>query len=174
MRAYVAGRPGRNQRVGPGRESRSSLNCRRPSVASRASAATRHWLRSRPILLTAQAMAKAQKNCPVSCTTKPVTTGATIPAMLPRQFCTPAHLAAARGPASVCPIAKQVAELKPKDRSALGDRAADDRFRHTPSTAPRPLNAPPSRCPSRSATHPCSGCRCPAARHGVVAATVSY
>src|SRR6266567_7341701 len=46
-------------------------------------------------------MMKAQKNRPVLSTTKPVTTGAIHPARLPKKFCSPVHLPAACGPASV-------------------------------------------------------------------------
>ena len=40
-------------------------------------------------------------------TTNPVSAGETIPAKLPRKFCRPVHLPAARGPASVCVMAQR-------------------------------------------------------------------
>ena len=59
-----------------------------------------------PIKTTAADTAKAQKKLSVLSTTNPVMAGAVTPAMLAMQFCSPVHLPAAVGPASVCVMAQ--------------------------------------------------------------------
>ncbi len=58
-------------------------------------------------------MAKAQKNWPVRCKTKPTTMGAMMPAKLPQKFSSPAHLPAVWGPARICVMVQRLAEHMP-------------------------------------------------------------
>lgn len=64
---------------------------------------------------------KAEPYAPVASTIKPVMTGATIPEMLPKQFCSPIHFAVADGPARVWPIANR---LKPPSPWPMDDNSS--------------------------------------------------
>src|SRR6266851_5980988 len=73
---------------------------------------------SEPSKAMTAVMMKAQKNRPVLSTTKPVTTGAIHPARLPKKLCSPVHLPAACGPASVLVIAQVLEALIPQNAAA--------------------------------------------------------
>src|SRR5579864_1228234 len=98
---------------------------------------------------TPAATVNAQKKCPVRPTTNPVSAGA-MPAKLPTKFCTPVHLPAASGPASVCvmaqrlevhsPAAAQVKKRKSVARSELNANATMAKQKTEPSAKPRAVN----------------------------------
>src|SRR5260370_36013880 len=78
-----------------------------------------------PASATPADTAKAQKNCPVESTTKPVMAGAATPARLATKFCRPVHLPAANGPASVCVMAQWLDAKTPYEAQANNSRIRD-------------------------------------------------
>ena len=96
--------------------------CACPTLTTCLIGPTAHKYDATPTPANAAASAKAQKKWPVRSTTKPVATGARIPAKFATNSTKPVHVPANCFPANVCMIAGPCGLLNPKHALAANKR----------------------------------------------------